>query len=220
MALKRAMPALVVLAIAVSLLVPLAYSKPGWAREGNWARYRFEIRMSSPLLAVVAGTGNITVKGVLKATITSVDDSGFRVSYKLESYEVEPKSAGSSQLIQQSIGEMEKTEYVSFDTGFSEENMPIYVNPSKLPSDGRFAGSKGPMSYEVVYDKSTGWVRHAHMKGSQQGVTIEMSVDLIDSNFIGGASASTSRTVVLAVAAAGAALAVAVAAVILVRRGR
>ena len=171
-----------------------------------------KIKITSGLLAALAGVSKLQIRGVVKATIVSVNDEGFDVQYKIEKFETEPKTV-SREYVQEFLKELElgEHEYIAFSSNFDVTNVKPYVNPSKLPSDGRLAGSEESVSYEYVYDKSTGWLKHAHIKGSTEAWSFEVSMDLVDSNFIGGKGSSL---VIAVVAAAVVAVAVALAIVL------
>lgn len=199
--------------LMAGLLLAAGAAQAAGFREGDWLIYKMKVTAKSPALAAQLGTDHVSAEAEIKVTIDRVEGDTFTITYHVLSVKAEPQNA--TQLAQNLRRLDGTTKQYRLDQGFNDQEIPLYVSPSKLSNGGRYAGSQGAVSYEVVYDTKTGWLKHSLVKAEVMGTTLQAEMQLVRTSFGGGAGTST-----LLVAAGIAAAAVAAAAAIALKLRR
>ncbi len=223
----RGIPGFAVLVFVLLAAVPVSYAKPWWASPGHWADYEY---------VMVGDAGGHEFKVVIRyhVEVVNATEKTFTVKTSITGVHIETDVESLKEQLSRQFSRLRGASKISTLPFKTRPEMlttaPFYVSPDILPPDGRYRRSLetavGRITIEAVYDKSTGWLKEAHVvypKGHGAGVLSvrEGVVRLVASNFIGNTPGygSAGQGALLAAAAGVAAIGV-VAALILLKKKR
>ncbi|ABM81406.1 hypothetical protein [Hyperthermus butylicus] len=183
-----------ILLLAALLASNTVYATPSWAKEGNWAKYKFRMEISGEALTMFMGLDKMSIEGMVKVEIVSVDENGFTALSSLEDYKVEPETIAqmiSTEMLNMNV---DSQQHIEFSKEPSMVDMGFYVDPAKLPEDGKVELTHPEFgTITAVYDKETGWLLEAEARAEQDGMKTYFMVELLDSNFVGKGGGVTSN---------------------------